>query len=120
MYYFSLLSVADIAVIKNATSKYKYPPGPKGLPIIGVAHMLPPAYPGETTRKWAQEYGEMMTLQLGGTKWVFLNSSRVTKEILEKRSGVHIFEKLWLIFRLLALVRHGHLSTTSFLMGTGT
>jgi hypothetical protein len=74
--------------VKKATSKYRYPPGPKGLPFIGVAHLLPPVFAGQVTSKWADQYGEMMTLQLGGMRWIFLNSSRTAKEILERRSAV--------------------------------
>jgi hypothetical protein len=80
-----LLTYSDI---KEATSKYKYPPGPRGVPILGVGPLIPPVNPGPTVAKWAEEYGEMMTLQLGGMKWVFLNSSRVAREILERRSAV--------------------------------
>ena len=74
--------------LKKAFSKYKYPPGPKGLPILGVAPYIPPEFPGPVLSEWAKKYGEMMTCQLGGMTWVFLNSSRVTREILERRSGV--------------------------------
>src|ERR1700721_1746400 len=83
--------IDDIIDVKKFTSKYKYPPGPKGYPILGVAGMIPPDHPGLILSKWAREYGEMMTLKLGGMTWVFLNSSRVTKEILERRSGVYAF-----------------------------
>jgi hypothetical protein len=79
--------------VKEATSKYKYPPGPRGVPILGVAPLIPPVNPGPTVSKWAEQYGEMMTLQLGGTRWVFLNSSRVAREILERRSGVGTTKK---------------------------
>lgn len=81
----NLLTESDI---KEATSKYKYPPGPRGVPILGVGPLIPPVNPGPTVSKWAEQYGEMMTLQLGGMRWVFLNSSRVAREILERRSGV--------------------------------
>jgi Cytochrome P450 len=74
--------------VRALTSKYKYPPGPRGYPIVGVAPMIPPEFPAERLSSWAKQYGEMMTLKLGGTTWVYLNSSRVTKEILEKRSAV--------------------------------
>jgi hypothetical protein len=52
---------------------------------------LPPEYAGAVTSKLAEKYGELMTLQLGGTRWVFLNSSRVTRDILERRSAVFSF-----------------------------
>jgi len=77
-----------LLVVKRGRSKYKYPPGPRGLPLIGVAHLLPPVNFGTVTSKWAKQYGEIMTLQLGGVRWVYLNSSRVVTELLERRSAV--------------------------------
>jgi hypothetical protein len=50
--------------------------------------LIPTVNPGPTLAKMAQGYGEMMTLKLGGMTWVFINSSRVATEILERRSGV--------------------------------
>jgi hypothetical protein len=73
---------------KKRSSKYRYPPGPKGLPFIGVAHLIPLVFPGEITSKWAQQYGELMTVQLGGMKWIFCNSSRTARQLLERRSAV--------------------------------
>jgi hypothetical protein len=58
------------------------------VPILGIAPFLPSSNPGPTLGKWAQKYGEMMTLQVGGMRMVFLNSSRVAREILDRRSGV--------------------------------
>jgi hypothetical protein len=69
--------------------KYRYPPGPLRLPVIGHIHLLTADFPGPTLSKLADKYGEMMTLQLGGQRWVYLNSSRVTRDILERRSAVY-------------------------------
>jgi hypothetical protein len=73
---------------KKRSSKYRYPPGPRGFPFIGVAHLIPLVFPGEITSKWAQQYGELMTVQLGGMKWIFCNSSRTARQLLERRSAV--------------------------------
>lgn len=70
------------------SAKYRYPPGPFKLPIIGHIHLLPPDFPGPTFSKLADKYGEMMTIQLGGQRWVYLNSARVTRDILERKSAV--------------------------------
>ena len=58
------------------------------MPLLGVAHRMPVSHAGPLISEWAEKYGEMMTLKLGGTKWVFLNSSRVVREILERRSAI--------------------------------
>jgi len=44
--------------------------------------------------KWsdsaAKQLGsEMMYVRLGGTDWIFLNSSRVVEDLLERRSGLY-------------------------------
>ena len=84
-----------MVVLKSSSSKGKYPDGPKGYPIVGVGPMIPPVNPGPTLSKWAKQYGEMMTLKLGGTRWVFLNSSRTAREILERRSGITSSRPAW-------------------------
>lgn len=106
------LNSTDLAV-KRSRSRYKYPPGPRGLPFIGVAHLLPPVHFGTVTSKWAERYGEMMTLQLGGVRWVYLNSSRVVTELLERRSAVPPRNRDNLTRRLLVLDQRGHLSMES-------
>lgn len=39
--------------------KYVSPPRPKGLPIVGNSHQLPPFGASVLTKKWAEQYGEM-------------------------------------------------------------
>ena len=107
------LNSTDLVVKRSRRSRYKYPPGPRGLPFIGVAHLLPPVHFGTVTSKWAERYGEMMTLQLGGVRWVYLNSSRVVTELLERRSAVPSRNKDNLTGRLQALDLRGHLSMES-------
>ncbi|KIW50490.1 hypothetical protein PV05_09294 [Exophiala xenobiotica] len=37
----------------------------------------------------AKKYGEMFTCSIGGKTWVFLNSSRVVNDLMEKRSAIY-------------------------------
>src|SRR2546423_11462377 len=44
--------------------KYVFPPGPKGLPIAGNSFQLPPFGASALTKKWAEQYGEMYSLEI--------------------------------------------------------
>lgn len=68
--------------------KYRYPPGPKTLPIIGNMHQMPQGQLGKWAQELAKEYGEMFTIKIGGTRMVFLTSTRTIKDLLERRAAV--------------------------------
>ncbi|KIM93630.1 hypothetical protein OIDMADRAFT_137246 [Oidiodendron maius Zn] len=68
--------------------KYKFPNVVPGWPIIG--NMLDVPYPaGMWGVDMAKKYGEMFTLNIGGRRLVYLNSSRVVTELLEKRAAIY-------------------------------
>ena len=88
--FFLLLCVIALITYKKIANnrQYRLPPGPKGLPLIGNGHQLPKWKGCKQLRLWAQTYGEMYTVRLGTQTWVYLNSSRVIKSLLEKHSAV--------------------------------
>ncbi|KAK5328815.1 hypothetical protein LTR93_002600 [Exophiala xenobiotica] len=71
--------------------RYKFPPSPPGrLPIVGHSWVLPKEFHGDKVKEWADQLGtELMYLRLGGVDWVFLNSSRVVEDLMEKRSSIY-------------------------------
>lgn len=86
--------------------KYKLPPGPKGLPYFGSMFQMPGFHQGPWAQELAKEYGEMyadphscpryrisdvdrFTIKIASNTWVFLNSSRVVNDLLEKRSSIY-------------------------------
>ncbi|EXJ58361.1 hypothetical protein A1O7_05786 [Cladophialophora yegresii CBS 114405] len=74
----------------KSRTKYRYPPGPKGIPVFGNLFQLPPAYPGAKLIEWGKQYGDLFSVQLGARRWVFLNSSKTAQELLERRGRLYI------------------------------
>ena len=72
--------------------KWRLPPGPLGLPLIGSlyawlsARRSPDALQDYLTS--LARFGEMTTLDLGSKTWVLLNSPRVVKEIIAKNAAI--------------------------------
>lgn len=92
--------------------KYKLPARVPGIPILGNSLQVPAVQQGPWAKDLAAKYGEMyvgvpfpslpsredvelkhkrnrFTCQFGGSTWVFLNSSRVVKDLLEKRAAIY-------------------------------
>ncbi|KAK5265692.1 hypothetical protein LTR99_008830 [Exophiala xenobiotica] len=69
--------------------QYKLPAQVPGIPIFGNSFQMPLTQVEQApwAQKLAQKYGEMFTLRLGTSDFVFLNSSRVVADLLEKRAS---------------------------------
>jgi len=74
---------------------YCFPPGPKGWPIIGNAFQIPAKDQEPVLIRLAKPYREIhsklsnvlmyrFTVKLGGSTWVYINSSRVIRELLDQ------------------------------------
>ncbi|UPK94134.1 hypothetical protein LCI18_005069 [Fusarium solani-melongenae] len=66
-------------------SRYKLPPKVPGVPVFGNSFQVPPIQQGPWAKNLAEKYGEIF----GGKVWVFLNSSRVVKDLLESRAAIY-------------------------------
>ncbi|KAL1896135.1 hypothetical protein Sste5346_004877 [Sporothrix stenoceras] len=69
--------------------KYKLPAKVPGIPLFGNTFQIPLIQQGPWAKKLAEKYGEMFTCKFGGTTWVFLNSSRVVTDLLERRAAIY-------------------------------
>lgn len=64
------------------------PPGPKGYPFIGNLLDLADADKvPEISRGWARDYGKIVYTKIGGTKFIWLNSPTVVKDLMDKRGS---------------------------------
>lgn len=72
----------------NATRRPKnFPPGPRGLPLIGNLHQIPRGLPFLAFEEWAQRWGPIVGFRLGGQDAVVLSDASLVHEILVKRGA---------------------------------
>ncbi|KAH8103696.1 cytochrome P450 [Phellopilus nigrolimitatus] len=62
-----------------------YPPGPKGLPLLGNIFDMPGSEEWERARQWGEQYGDLVFIRNLGTPYLFVNSYDVAVDLLDKR-----------------------------------
>jgi hypothetical protein len=91
-YLIGALSVAFIFASltrRNGRNVLPLPPGPKPLPLIGNLLDMPKEKDGETYRSWNDRYGDVVYVEVLGSKVVVLSSAAVINELFERRSSVY-------------------------------
>ncbi|NXX61885.1 CP2J2 protein, partial [Scopus umbretta] len=73
------LLVADY--MKHRKPKH-FPPSPFSLPFIGHIYLLNFSNPQNTVQKLTEKYGDIFSVQMGTTPFVFINGLRMIKEVL--------------------------------------
>ncbi|XP_002122400.4 vitamin D 25-hydroxylase-like [Ciona intestinalis] len=61
----------------------RYPPGPRGVPILGVLPFLS-KYPEREFLVWSKRYGSLLSVPIAWQRWIVLNDYDVTMEVLVK------------------------------------
>ncbi|EIW84293.1 cytochrome P450 [Coniophora puteana RWD-64-598 SS2] len=64
----------------------RLPPGPRPYPIVGNLWQLDKAGSWLTYTEWSKQYGEVFMIRFFNKKVIVLNSERVIKDLLDKRS----------------------------------
>lgn len=64
-----------------------FPPGPKGLPLVGNLFDMPTEKHWLKFTEWASEFGDVVYLDIPGSPIVILNSLKATGELMERRSA---------------------------------
>ena len=61
----------------------KFPPGVRGIPVVGVIPFVG-KYPERKFLKWSKKHGEIMSVQMGMSDWIILNSLESINEVSMK------------------------------------
>ncbi|KAF7977292.1 hypothetical protein HWV62_4259 [Athelia sp. TMB] len=84
------LVIATFYLVKARTKSQKYPPGPRGWPLIGNLLDMPKGDEWVKYREWAQEYNsDIVHVEVFGTHIVLLNSLEAISDLLDKRSSIY-------------------------------
>jgi cytochrome P450 len=91
LYGWGAVVVICIAYLANRDPRRKHlPPGPRGLPIIGNTHQLPQGDEvSQVIIDWAKKYGEVFRIRLGMTDYIYLNTPRAVKDLMDKKSNIY-------------------------------
>ncbi|PFH46033.1 hypothetical protein AMATHDRAFT_77844 [Amanita thiersii Skay4041] len=73
-------------LIKGTNPHLPVPPGPKGLPIIGVLD-IPSKMPWLVYKEWSKKYGDMMFFKSFNSSFLILTSASRIKDLMEQRSA---------------------------------
>ncbi|KAJ6572645.1 cytochrome P450 [Mycena sp. CBHHK59/15] len=65
------------------------PPGPIGLSFIGNRHQMPILKPWLKFAQWSHHYGPVVSIYMGSTPNIILNSPEAAWDLLEKRSDIY-------------------------------
>ncbi|KAJ1695474.1 hypothetical protein LUZ63_012172 [Rhynchospora breviuscula] len=82
----SLLLFPFLLFLKLTSPKHKYrlPPGPWTIPIIGsIHHLIGAGHPHHALRDLSRQYGDLMYLQLGEIPSVVVSSKEAAREVLK-------------------------------------
>ncbi|KZV15265.1 hypothetical protein F511_27547 [Dorcoceras hygrometricum] len=68
---------------KRIKKSARFPPGPKGLPLIGNLHQFDPVRPHWSLHDLAKKYGPLMSMKFGCRSAIVVSSARVAKLALK-------------------------------------
>ena len=66
-----------------------YPPGPPGKPLVGNLLDIPPKHSWLQFKKWADQYGPLMRLNLAGNEHYVISSEKVANDLLRERGSLY-------------------------------
>ncbi|KIJ61263.1 hypothetical protein HYDPIDRAFT_138140 [Hydnomerulius pinastri MD-312] len=87
-----LLSVVVYAIARHHApkkNKRAFPPGPKPLPFLGNVLDIDSERPWLTYSAWRKQYGPIVYCQLLGQDVIIINSAKVARQLLDRRSSIY-------------------------------
>ncbi|KAG6333948.1 hypothetical protein ID866_5145 [Astraeus odoratus] len=66
-----------------------YPPGPKGLPLVGNTFNINLKEPHLTYTEWGKTYGDIMYCHIFGQDFVIINSEKTARLLADQRSSIY-------------------------------
>ncbi|KAG1727737.1 cytochrome P450 [Suillus lakei] len=83
----AIIGVTTSFTKKKAQGHLPLPPGPRPLPILGNLHRMNTNFPWITYKEWGDIYGDIMYSRVLNQDIIILNSEKVARALLEKRSS---------------------------------
>ncbi|KAH7923969.1 cytochrome P450 [Leucogyrophana mollusca] len=84
----ALITISLISRLwKKNGSGQPLPPGPPQLPIVGNALAVDSNEPWNTYAEWGAKYGDLLYVRFFNQDVVVINSEKIAKDLLEKRSS---------------------------------
>ncbi|GJE98982.1 cytochrome P450 [Phanerochaete sordida] len=81
-------AISFLLLYLNRARKYKLPPGPKGLPVVGNLFNAPKAFEWLVFQDWSRQYdSDVVHFEIIGTHFVVLNSAKSADDLFEGRSS---------------------------------
>ncbi|KAH9893509.1 cytochrome P450 [Cubamyces lactineus] len=90
-----MLSPVDVACIlilfvkRWARDSSALPPGPRGIPILGIVRDIPQEKPWVTFSNLSKKYGDVISFSILGQTTIVLSSASAVSDLLDKRSSIY-------------------------------
>lgn len=116
-----LVTLFTALCYRSGRGRLRYPPGPRGLPLIGHFLTFPKNFVWLTFTQWGRQYGrlypssiklcadfgstgEIVSVKILGQVIIILNSPKAAKELLEKRGNIYSDRHLMPFYQMYASV----------------
>ncbi|KAI0726382.1 cytochrome P450 [Fomitopsis betulina] len=68
---------------------FPLPPEPSGLPVIGNLLDMPSSHAAQTFMKWAEKWGDIISITLPGQTMVIVNTPQAAIELLDRKGAIY-------------------------------